>query len=147
MAQKDISSDLKEKREFPPSAAFRKQANIKAAQLQSMYDKAAEDYVGFWADLAVANIEWHRPFTVPLDDVRAPNYRWFTDGELNVSYNCLDVHLAERADNNRIHCPKWEWNFHDWSALTTRFRAALEQPAPREARFKIDLGAMLNQAR
>jgi acetyl-CoA synthetase len=102
MAQKDISSQLQEKREFPPSAAFRKQATIKAAQLQGMYDKAAEDYVGFWADLAVANIEWHRPFTVPLDDVRAPNYRWFTDGQLNVSYNCLDVHLAERGDKTAI---------------------------------------------
>jgi acetyl-CoA synthetase len=102
MAQKDISSVLQEKREFPPSAAFRKQATIKAAQLQGMYDKAAEDYVGFWADLAVANIEWHRPFTVPLDDVRAPNYRWFTDGQLNVSYNCLDVHLAERGDKTAI---------------------------------------------
>jgi acetyl-CoA synthetase len=102
MAQKDISSQLQEKREFPPSAAFRKQATIKSAQLQGMYDKAAEDYVGFWADLAVANIEWHRPFTVPLDDVRAPNYRWFTDGQLNVSYNCLDVHLAERGDKTAI---------------------------------------------
>jgi len=102
MAQKDISSVLQEKREFPPSAAFRKQATLKAAQLQSMYDKAAEDYVGFWADLAVANIEWHRPFTVPLDDVRAPNYRWFTDGQLNVSYNCLDVHLAERGNKTAI---------------------------------------------
>lgn len=102
MAQKDISSQLQETREFPPSAAFRKQASLKAAQLQGMYDKAAEDYIGFWADLAVANIEWHRPFTVPLDDARAPNYRWFTDGQLNVSHNCLDVHLAERGDKTAI---------------------------------------------
>jgi acetyl-CoA synthetase len=102
MAQKDISSVLQETREFPPSAAFRKQATLKAAQLQGMYDKAAEDYVGFWADLAVANIEWHRPFTIPLDDARAPNYRWFTDGQLNVSYNCIDVHLAERGDKTAI---------------------------------------------
>jgi acetyl-CoA synthetase len=102
MAQKNISSQLHEEREFPPPAAFRKQATLKAAQLQSMYDKAAEDYVGFWADLAVANIEWHRAFTVPLDDARAPNYRWFTDGQLNVSYNCLDVHLAERGGKTAI---------------------------------------------
>jgi acetyl-CoA synthetase len=102
MAQKDISSQLQEKREFPPSAAFRKQATIKAAQLQGMYDKAAEDYIGFWADLAVANIDWHRPFTIPLDDARAPNYRWFTDGQMNVSHNCLDVHLAERGNKTAI---------------------------------------------
>jgi acetyl-CoA synthetase len=98
MAQKDIQSVLQEDRVFPPSAAFAKQATLKAAELQRMHDRAAEDYIGFWADLAVAEIEWHRPFTVPLDDSRAPNYRWFTDGELNVSHNCLDVHLASRGD-------------------------------------------------
>jgi acetyl-CoA synthetase len=52
--------------------------------------------------LAVAEINWHRPFTIPLDDSRAPNYRWFTDGQLNVSYNCLDVHLETRADKVAI---------------------------------------------
>ncbi len=98
MAHKDIQSVLQEDRVFPPSNAFAKQATLKAAELQSMYDKAAGDYIGFWADLAAAEIEWQRPFTVPLDDSRAPNYRWFTDGQLNVSHNCLDVHLANRGD-------------------------------------------------
>jgi len=81
MAQKDIQSVLQE-----------------AAELQSMYDKAAADYVGFWADLGNAEIDWKQPFTVPLDDSRAPNFRWFTDGQLNVSHNCLDVHLARRGE-------------------------------------------------
>jgi acetyl-CoA synthetase len=98
MAQRDIQSVLQEDRIFPPSKAFVEQATLKAAELQSMYDKAAADYVGFWADLAVAEIDWQRPFTVPLDDSRAPNFRWFTDGQLNVSHNCLDVHLARRGD-------------------------------------------------
>jgi acetyl-CoA synthetase len=102
MAQKDIQSVLHEDRVFAPSAAFRKQATLKAAQLQGMYNKAAEDYVGFWADLAVQHIDWKRPFTVPLDDAQAPNYRWFTDGQLNVSHNCLDVHLATRGDKVAI---------------------------------------------
>jgi acetyl-CoA synthetase len=102
MAQKDIQSVLQEDRVFPPSAAFAKQAALKAADLSRMHEKAADDYVGFWADLAVAEIEWHRPFTVPLDDSRAPNYRWFTDGQLNVSHNCLDVHLAGRGDKVAI---------------------------------------------
>jgi acetyl-CoA synthetase len=97
MAHKDIQSVLQEDRVFPPSGAFVKQATLKAAELQSMYDKAAGDYVGFWADLATAEINWHTPFSVPLDDSRAPNYRWFTDGRLNVSHNCLDVHLARRG--------------------------------------------------
>jgi acetyl-CoA synthetase len=102
MAQKDIQSVLQEDRVFPPSAAFAKHATVKAAALKRMHAKAADDYVGFWADLAVAEIDWHRPFTVPLDDSRAPNYRWFTDGQLNVSHNCLDVHLASRADKVAI---------------------------------------------
>ena len=102
MAHKNIQSVLQEDRVFPPSAAFAKQATLKAAELKRMHARAADDYVGFWADLAAAQIEWHRPFTIPLDDSRAPNYRWFTDGRLNVSHNCLDVHLATRADKVAI---------------------------------------------
>ena len=102
MAQKNIQSVLQEDRVFPPSAAFAKQATLKAAELTRMHARAADDYVGFWADLAAAEIEWYRPFTIPLDDSRAPNYRWFTDGRLNVSHNCLDVHLAARADKVAI---------------------------------------------
>ncbi|HEY2146135.1 MAG TPA: acetate--CoA ligase [Steroidobacteraceae bacterium] len=102
MAQKDIQSVLQEDRVFAPSAAFNKHATLKAAELQSMHDKAAQDYVGFWADLAVTQIAWQRPFTEPLDDSRAPNYRWFTDGQLNVSYNCIDVHLAHQGDKAAI---------------------------------------------
>jgi acetyl-CoA synthetase len=102
MAQKDIQSVLHEDRVFAPSAQFRKQAALKAGDLQGMYAKAAHDYVGFWSDLAVVEIDWHRPFTLPLDDSQAPNYRWFTDGQLNVSHNCLDVHLADRGDKVAI---------------------------------------------
>jgi len=102
MAQKDIQSVLQEDRVFPPSAQFREGATLKAGEVQAMYAKAAHDYVGYWADLAKADIDWHRPFTVSLDDARAPNYRWFADGQLNVSHNCLDVHLRERGEKTAI---------------------------------------------
>jgi acetyl-CoA synthetase len=102
MAQKDIQSVLQEDRVFPPSAQFRKHAALKAADLEGMYAKAARDYVGFWADLAASEIDWHRPFSVAMDDSEAPNYRWFTDGRLNVSHNCLDVHLGERGRKTAI---------------------------------------------
>ncbi len=98
MARKDIQSVLHEDRVFTPSSEFRKHATLKADELQRMHEKAAADYVGFWADLAVAEIEWQKPFTVPLDDSSAPNYRWFTDGQLNAAHNCLDVHLQSRGD-------------------------------------------------
>ena len=97
MADKDIQSVLQEDRVFPPSAQFRKAAALKADELQAMYVKAERDHVGFWADLARIEIEWRKPFTVALDADQAPNYRWFTDGRLNVSHNCLDVNLRERG--------------------------------------------------
>jgi acetyl-CoA synthetase len=102
MAEKNIQSVLHEERVFPPPQHFSERAAPNAEELARLHDKAATDYVGFWADLAVAEIAWHRPFSVPLDDADAPNYRWFADGELNVSYNCLDVHLADRADKVAI---------------------------------------------
>ncbi len=102
MAQKDIQSVLQEDRVFPPSAQFRKHAALKAADLEGMYAKAAHDYVGFWADLAASQIDWQRPFTRALDESKAPNYRWFTDGRLNVAHNCLDVHLGERGGKTAI---------------------------------------------
>ena len=102
MAQKNIQSVLHEHRVFPTPAHFRRSAALKAADFARLYEKAEQDYVGFWADLAVEEIDWHRPFSVPLDDSDAPNYRWFADGLLNVSHNCLDVHLANAADKVAI---------------------------------------------
>ncbi|MEP6547658.1 MAG: AMP-binding protein, partial [Gammaproteobacteria bacterium] len=102
MAQKDIRSVLQEDRVFPPSKQFQKAAALKVGELEAMYAKAAEDYIGFWADLARSEIAWQMPFTVALDDTEAPNFRWFADGHLNVSHNCLDVHLRERGDKVAI---------------------------------------------
>ena len=77
-------------------------ARLKPKDLEALQRKAAQDHVGFWADLAREQLAWHKPFTIALDDHQAPNYRWFTDGELNVSYNCLDVHLEERGHKTAI---------------------------------------------
>jgi len=97
-----IESILHEDRVFPPPAEFTAQANVKPEDYQAMLEKAAADHVGFWAELAREKISWHKPFTIALDDSNVPHYRWFTDGELNVSYNCLDRHLAEREDKTAI---------------------------------------------
>ena len=102
MGKKDIKSVLHEGRLFAPGKKFSRNSQLKAKDLERMYAKAAADYVGFWADLAVEEIHWTQPFSVPLDDSQSPNYRWFTDGRLNVSYNCLDVHLATRGDKVAI---------------------------------------------
>jgi acetyl-CoA synthetase len=102
VAQKNIESVLHEERRFEPSAEFRARARIKPPDLEALQRRAAQDHVGFWADLARRELHWHRPFTIALDDHHAPNYRWFIDGELNVSYNVLDVNLEERGHKTAI---------------------------------------------
>ena len=99
---KNIESVLTESRVFAPPPAFVAQATLKAQDLEALHRRAAADPQKFWADLARTEIAWHKPFTVTLDDSAAPNFRWFTDGELNVSYDCLDVHLERNADRLAI---------------------------------------------
>jgi acetyl-CoA synthetase len=99
---RDIESVLQEQRSFQPPAQFAASARLKPEQVRELRRRAEADYTGFWADLARQHLHWHRPFTQVLDDSAAPNYRWFADGELNVSYNCLDVHLAARGDKRAL---------------------------------------------
>src|SRR4029077_12588091 len=102
MSSQNIESALVEERSFPPSPEFSARARVKPADAAALRREAAADHLGFWARQARAELRWHKPFTVTLDDSQAPNYRWFTDGELNVSYNCLDVHLEERGHKTAL---------------------------------------------
>ena len=88
-----IESVLVENRVFPPPAAFAAQANVKPVDVEAMNAKAAKDHAGFWADLAREHLIWSKPFTKALNDSNAPFFKWFEDGELNASYQCLDRHL------------------------------------------------------
>ncbi len=98
-----IESVLTETRVFPPSEAFVKQANVQGMEgYRALCQEAEADYEGFWARRARQVIDWHKPFTQVLDESNAPFYRWFHDGELNVSHNCLDRHLATKADKTAI---------------------------------------------
>ncbi|MCF8158567.1 MAG: acetate--CoA ligase [Burkholderiaceae bacterium] len=98
-----IESVMHETRVFTPSEALQANANVKGmAEYQALCKKAGDDYEGFWADLAHQLLDWKKPFTKTLDESNAPFYRWFDDGELNVSYNCLDRHLATRANQTAI---------------------------------------------
>ncbi|MBN9461152.1 MAG: acetate--CoA ligase [Burkholderiales bacterium] len=95
-----IESVLQEGRTFPPSEAFRKQATISGMeQYRALCAEAEKDHAGFWARMAREHLVWHKPFTRALDDSNAPFYKWFDDGELNVSYNCLDRHLGTPVEN------------------------------------------------
>ena len=98
----DIESVLREQRSFAPPREFAARARLKERELSALHRRAQADYVEFWAALARTHLRWHRPFTHTLDASAAPNYRWFTDGELNVSWNCLDAQLPYRADKSAI---------------------------------------------
>jgi acetyl-CoA synthetase len=99
----NIESVLKETRVFSPSAEFTRQANVSGmAAYQTLCDAAAQDYEGFWGKLARETLLWNKPFSRTLDQSNAPFYKWFEDGELNVSYNCLDRHLATQPEKTAI---------------------------------------------
>ncbi|MFP5393882.1 MAG: acetate--CoA ligase [Gammaproteobacteria bacterium] len=88
------NTGLVEHRVFAPPPEFVKHAAISGMDgYQALCDEAARDYEGFWARLAREHLEWQTPFTQTLDESNAPFYKWFGDGKLNVSYNCLDRNL------------------------------------------------------
>lgn len=102
MSQKNIVSILQEQRSFPPPESFTAGARIGPRELAALHAEAAADYLGFWARLAREELAWETPFTATLDESEAPNYRWFTHGRLNASFNCLDVHLDARGEKTAL---------------------------------------------
>ena len=94
-----IESVSHEHRIFPPSPEFVAKANISGrAAYDALCAEAERDYEGFWAAQARENLLWNKAFTEVLDESNAPFYKWFADGKLNVSYNCLDRHLETQGD-------------------------------------------------
>lgn len=87
---------LNEDRRFAPSEDFAANA-VATAEL---YERAASDREGFWAEQA-RELHWHTPFTQTLDWSNPPFAKWFGDGELNVAYNCLDRHV-EAGNGDRV---------------------------------------------
>ena len=87
-------------RRFAPDAAFTAQA----VATPDLYDAAAADRLGFWADQARTLLDWSTDFTQTLDWTDAPFAKWFVGGELNVAYNCTDRHVeAGNGDRVAIH--------------------------------------------
>ena len=104
---------LNENRMFPPSAGFTASANAQPG----VHEEAAADYEGFWMRQALERVSWFRPPTVGLDDSNPPFYKWFADGTLNLSFNCLDRHLEESGDKVAYH---WIGEPGDTRTLTYR---------------------------
>ena len=74
----------------PPAALVAAARVSGMAAYQKLCDEAAADYAGYWARLAREFVSWKTPFTKVLDESNAPFFKWFEDGTLNVSHNCLD---------------------------------------------------------
>ena len=100
----DIESLKQESRVFNPPAELASQAAISGMDAyRALCDEAERDYEGFWGRLARENLSWKQPFTQVLDESDAPFYKWFGDGKLNVSYNCLDRNLENgNADKTAV---------------------------------------------
>ena len=95
-----IESVLVENRVFPPSESMVRSARVSGMQgYNALRDEAAHDFEGFWARRAQDNLIWNKPFTRTLDESNAPFYRWFDDGEINASFNCLDRHMGTATEN------------------------------------------------
>ncbi|MBK7261872.1 MAG: acetate--CoA ligase [Rubrivivax sp.] len=79
---------------YPPPAAAVAGAHVSGqAAFDALVAEAETDYEGFWARLARELISWKKPFTQVLDSSQAPFFKWFADGTLNASYNCLDRNI------------------------------------------------------
>jgi len=89
--------ELLDQERFTPPAPFAAAARVTDG---SLHEQAALDPDAFWAEQARA-LHWDEPFTTVLDDSNPPFYKWFADGKLNVSYNCLDRHV-EAGNGDRV---------------------------------------------
>jgi acetyl-CoA synthetase len=85
---------------YPPPAAAVKGAHVSGIEAyQKLVAEADADYEGYWARLAREFVAWKTPFTKVLDESAAPFFKWFEDGTLNVSYNCLDRQVEAGLGN------------------------------------------------
>ncbi|MFN3984487.1 MAG: acetate--CoA ligase [Rhodocyclaceae bacterium] len=125
-------SNEQQVRVYHPSDDIVKQAAVSGMEgYQALCKEAEEDYEGYWARRARDLLEWQTPFTQVLDESNAPFFKWFADGKLNVSYNCLDRNVANglgdktalifEADNGDV----TRVSYRDLLARVCRFANAL----------------------
>jgi acetyl-CoA synthetase len=115
-SQSTIESILKEKRLFPPSAEFALQAHITSlSQYQALYEKAKANPEIFWEELATDELHWFQKWDKVLD-WQPPFAKWFVNGKINISYNCLDRHLTTWRKNKAALI--WEGEPGDSCTLT-----------------------------
>ena len=102
MADDLIESILNESRSFAPSKDFVGRANIDKEKAEELNKQALKSHTEYWARLAKDQLQWFRPFSNILDESNAPNYEWFNDGEINASYNSLDLNVSKDPNKTAI---------------------------------------------
>ncbi|NPA50622.1 MAG: acetate--CoA ligase [Epsilonproteobacteria bacterium] len=91
------------KRKYYPNPKKCENANIKGMdEYYKLANWAKEDYEGFWDHFAKEKLDWFEAYKQVLDESNAPFYKWFIDGKINVSYNCIDRHLDKRKNKAAI---------------------------------------------
>ncbi|MBD2137405.1 acetate--CoA ligase [Anabaena sp. FACHB-1237] len=116
MSQPTIESILQEKRLFHPHSDFSQSAHISSLEdYQRIYEEAKADPQAFWAKLAETELDWFAPWDKVLD-WQAPFAKWFVNGKINISYNCLDRHLNNWRKNKAALI--WEGEPGDSRTLT-----------------------------
>ena len=126
----EIENLLAESRTYPPSAEFVAGANATA----DLYAEAEADFEAFWAKHARDRIDWTTPFTTTLEwDL--PFAKWFTGGQLNVAYNCVDRHV-ERGLGDKV---AYHWIGEPGDTRTLTF-ADLQREVSKAANALLELG-------
>jgi len=126
-----IESILQENRVFEPPESLKGTANVPGMDAyRELVAQAESDWEGFWSGQARENITWIKPFETTYDGSEAPFHKWFPDGTLNVSANCLDRHLAERGDKTAIILETDEggtekYSYRELHAMVCRFANGL----------------------
>ncbi|HPE58801.1 MAG TPA: acetate--CoA ligase [Thiolinea sp.] len=96
---------MSDSKTYPVPAGFAAQANVTAEQYQSMYQQSVDDPAAFWGAQADNYLTWRKKWDTVLDwsfEQEDLHINWFKGGQLNVSENCLDRHLATRGDQVAI---------------------------------------------
>lgn len=93
MAEKEshIETSMEETKKYSPPEEFKKKANMNDP---GIYKYAEENYEEFWAEQA-ENLEWYKKWDKVLDWENPPFAKWFVNGKINVSYNCIDRHIKD----------------------------------------------------
>ncbi|MDM7325501.1 MAG: acetate--CoA ligase [Thermosynechococcus sp. Uc] len=116
MSQPTIESILQERRLFYPPTDFVAKARINSLEAYNiLYEKAKADPAAFWGELAEQELEWFQPWDQVLD-WQPPHARWFVNGKINITYNCLDRHLKTWRKNKAALI--WEGEPGDSRTLT-----------------------------